>query len=65
MSKIRRLPTVDELLNISLANILNNIKYNNPNEKGSRAVYFGRFVDLKKDCQRIINAIEQLEEKNG
>lgn len=64
MKKIKRKPTVDELINLSLTNILNNLKYLNPNGKGVRVAYYGRFEDLRKDCQRIINVIESQGEDN-
>lgn len=65
MSKIKRLPTVDEAIHEYLGHILNEIRYVNPNGKGVRAAYYGRLVDLKKNCMRIVNAIESQEKDNG
>lgn len=65
MSKIKKQITVEESINRSLLSILNEMRFFGAGKRGVQAHYNGRFVDLKRDCQRIINAIERWEENSG
>lgn len=63
--KVFKQITPEESINRSLISILNEIKYTTAGRRGIQTAYFGRFIDLKKDCLRIINAIERWEIDNG